>query len=96
MNQKELINEISVILQKHDIKKKVADDIGFHITDWYDNLEELHLCIKDIKSYDSEKVYQIITDFLIHAPSHIAAASKLMTGDPVTDVFEVGAVKERR
>ena len=32
--------------------------------------------------------------FLVHAPNHIAAAAKLLTGFPVADVFCVGAVRE--
>ena len=32
--------------------------------------------------------------FLIHVPSHVAAASKLVTGIPVTDIFKVGATVE--
>ena len=31
-------------------------------------------------------------EFLVHVPAHVAAAGKLITGLPVEDVFNVGAI----
>ena len=40
------------------------------------------------------EVGQLLTDFLVHVPNHVAAASKLYTGVPVTDIFHVRATSE--
>jgi hypothetical protein len=40
------------------------------------------------------EVDELLRCFLLHVPNHVAAAGKLFTGVPVTDVFGVGAVSE--
>jgi len=40
------------------------------------------------------EVQQLLVQFLVHVPNHLAAASKLATGIPVSDVFGVGATTE--
>jgi hypothetical protein len=37
---------------------------------------------------------ELLIQFLVHAPNHLAAASKMLTDIPVTDVFGVGALEE--
>jgi hypothetical protein len=39
-------------------------------------------------------VNRLVLGFLAHVPNHLAAASKLLTGIPVTDIFGVGATSE--
>ena len=46
------------------------------------------------ESVDTEAVGVTVMQFLIHAPAHVAAASKLVTGLPVSDVFGIGATSE--
>lgn len=68
-----------------------ARDLGFHLTDWNDDaafIIALHLFPE---RFDVEEVEAGVTNFLVHAPNHIAAASKL-AGYPIKDIFEVGAL----
>ena len=46
----------------------------------------------DPRSLSRKGTVDLLYSFLIHVPPHLAAASKLLLGDPVTDVFGVGAV----
>lgn len=74
-----------------DLGEQLASDIGFHMTDWQSDagfVVALHLFPE---RFTIEEVRAGIVNFLIHAPNHIAAAAKL-TGYPITDVFEVGAL----
>jgi len=63
-----------------------AWDVGFHLTDWHDNnafLLALHL---EPEAFTPDEIAVGVTNLLIHAPNHLAAAAKLI-GHPVTDVF---------
>ena len=40
------------------------------------------------------EINKLLIRFLAHVPNHIAAASKLLTGFPVTDVFGVGSTTD--
>ena len=71
-----------------------AREIGFHMLDWSEDLSELVDLFFDPEGHTDSEVLDALMGFLIHAPNHIAAAAKLMTGVPVADIFEVGAVKE--
>jgi hypothetical protein len=41
------------------------------------------------------EVSEMLMGFLVHVPNHLAAASKLYTGMPVTDIFGVNATSEK-
>ena len=69
-------------------------EIAFHMTDWLSELEALVELYGDPAQYDNKKIVQVLMDFLVHVPNHVAAASKLMLDIPVQDVFEVGAPTE--
>jgi hypothetical protein len=72
----------------------VADDVAFHMTDWLEDLEAyVRFCAHPNKMSD-EDVSELLSDLLVHVPNHVAAASKLYTGVPVTDIFGVGATEE--
>jgi hypothetical protein len=63
------------------------------MTDWLVDLERYYdFCVHPEK-YDAQEINKLLMDFLIHVPNHVAAASKLLTGIPVSDVFGVGAVE---
>ena len=68
-----------------------ADDVAFHMTDWLDNLDAYARFCADPSSMSDAEVDKVLTDFLVHVPNHIAAAGKLYTGIPVTDIFDVNA-----
>jgi hypothetical protein len=71
-------------------------DIAFHMTDWLHELSKLCAFFEVPDRLKPREVEELLLAFLIHAPNHVAAASKLMTGVPVRDVFDVGAVDTER
>lgn len=72
----------------------VADNVAFHMTDWLEDLDAyVRFCADPGKLSDAE-VSQLLTNLLVHVPNHVAAAAKLYTGVPVTDIFGVGAISE--
>ncbi|MDJ0759311.1 MAG: hypothetical protein QNJ19_07925 [Woeseiaceae bacterium] len=73
---------------------EIRHDIAFHMTDWLADLERWYAYCQSPESLDADATASLLTDFLVHVPNHLAAASKLMTGIPVTDVFQVGATTE--
>lgn len=69
-----------------------AKQIAFHMTDWLEDLERYLSFCEAPESSSSEQLEKMLFSFLIHAPNHIAAAAVLLTGTPVSDIFNVGAV----
>ena len=67
-------------------------EIAFHMTDCLGDLRKWQSFCDDPNSMDSKQVEALLTAFLLHVPNHLAAASKLMLGVPVADIFEVGAL----
>ena len=83
-----------VIRHEVDFPAVIVDDIAFHMTDWLNNLEAYVRFCAEPQSMSDEEISQMLTEFLVHVPNHVAAASKLLTGIPVTDIFNVGATSE--
>ncbi|MCB9850308.1 MAG: hypothetical protein H6817_06345 [Phycisphaerales bacterium] len=86
---------------KERIKAAISDggrterelhDIAFHMTDWLDDLEAYHAFCRDPESVTPANLKQLLTNFLVHVPNHVAAAGKLLLDLCVWDVFGVGAV----
>jgi predicted metal-dependent TIM-barrel fold hydrolase len=77
-----------------DFSDAVVDDIAFHMTDWLADLEAYARFCAEPRSMSDEEIRQMLMAFLVHVPNHVAAASKLLTGVPVTDIFKVGAISE--
>lgn len=71
---------------------EIRRDIAFHMTDWLVDLEKWHAYCQSPESLDADQTTELLMSFLAHVPNHMAAASKLMTGIPVMDIFEIGAV----
>ena len=68
-----------------------AYDLAFHLSDWRADaafLVALHLAPT---RFSSDEVRDGITQFLVHAPNHVAAAAKV-AGWPVQDIFGIGAL----
>lgn len=89
-SQQEIIGRMSKVLAR-EFGPAVADDIGFHLSDWVADaafLVALHLFPE---RFSDAEVEEGIESFLLHAPNHVAAAAAL-TGNPIEDVFEVGAL----
>ena len=79
----------------NDYDERARNDIAFHMTDWLDELRALVDWYENPERASDAQVRATLTAFLVHAPAHIAAAAKLYTGYPVTDVFDIGAVDGR-
>ena len=63
-------------------------------TDWLDDLDAYSRFCADPSRMSDAEVGQLLTDFLVHVPNHVAAASKLYADVPVADIFGVGATSE--
>ena len=75
-----------------ELPTQSAYDLAFHLSDWRADaafLLALHLAPE---RFSIEEVREGVTQFLVHAPNHVAAAAKV-GGWPVKDVFGIGALK---
>ena len=80
--------------RKRGLANDDAVDVGFHMYDWLSDLEKFWAFTQDPDSLTLKELDTMLTNFLIHAPNHIAAAAKLYTGDGLVDVFEVGIFED--
>jgi hypothetical protein len=83
-----------VARREAELPEAAANDVAFHMTDWLDDLDAYHRFCADPSALSDAEVSRLLIQFLVHVPNHLAAASKLYTGTPVTDVFGVGATSE--
>lgn len=85
---------IDVAMRGFGLDAAAARDVAFHLTDWLDDLERLQRFYAEPEGGEPGEIADLLLQFLLHVPEHVAAAKKLATGFPVTDVFEVGALEE--
>ncbi|MCX7601045.1 MAG: hypothetical protein N2Z75_03785 [Meiothermus sp.] len=71
-----------------------ASDVALHMTDWLDDLEALVKFYQNPEALSPKEASQLLLGFLIHVPNHLGAAAKIYAGNPVRDVFKVGAVEQ--
>ena len=76
-----------------ELPESVANDVAFHMTDWLSDLEAFYQFCKSPAEFSNEQLSDLLMDFLVHVPNHVAAAGRLYSGIAVTDVFNVGATK---
>ncbi|MGB5396832.1 MAG: hypothetical protein WBN96_06755 [Gammaproteobacteria bacterium] len=79
-----------------DLDSQETDDAMFHMTDWLSDLDEWNKFCEKPDSLTPEELSELVMGFLVHVPAHVAAASKIVTGLPVTDVFGIGATSEEK
>lgn len=84
----------AALLQAEAAPPEACRDIAFHLTDWLEDLEAWQEFCANPEAYGAAEVNRLLTDFLVHVPNHLAAASKLLLDIPVTDIFGVGATGE--
>ena len=70
------------------------DDIGFHMTDWDQDLEDLIALYQRPEAFTDDQIVSMLLKFLAHVPNHLAAAKKLAGMGPIEDVFDVGVLVE--
>ena len=85
---------IDAAMRGFGLDAATARDVAFHLTDWLDDLEWLQRFYADPDDCPRDEAAERLLQFLLHVPEHVAAAKKLATGFPVTDLFEVGALEE--
>ena len=85
---------IGVALKDFDMQPTEISDAAFHMTDWLNDLKDWNSFCEKPESLTNEEVQDLLMGFLTHVPNHVAAAGKLVTGIPVTDIFDVGATVE--
>ena len=93
-DQDKIRKAIGVALNGMEMRQTDISDAAFHMTDWISDLEEWTMFCENPDSLTSCQIQDLLMDFLIHVPNHVAAASKLVTGIPVQDIFNVGATVE--
>lgn len=74
------------------LSKKAAREAAFHLSDWIAELHALVLLIRSAR-WKPDHARDVLLSFTCHAAHHIAAAHRIVMCDPVTDIFEIGAVK---
>ena len=80
------------MLQEAGLPESTADDVAFHMTDWLDDLERFARFCAEPDKWSDKGTEKMLLAFLIHVTNNVAAASKLLTGIPVTDVFAIDAI----
>ena len=85
-----------VARREMELSDAAADGVAFHMTDWLDDLDAYSRFCADPSRMSDAEISELLTGFLVHVPNHVAAAGKLYTGVPVTDIFGVSATSEER
>ncbi len=93
-DEKAIVTSIEKAMKEMDFTDEKAHDIAFHMTDWLSDMAELQQFYETPDKLSHDEISDLLMGFLLHVPNHIAAASKLISDFPVTDVFGVGAVSE--
>ena len=95
MDRKKIVAAIERALELEGYgDSEIRRDIAFHLTDWLPDLHAWHDYCESPESMTSSDTVEMLVQFLLHVPNHLAAASKLLIDVPVTDVFGVGATTE--
>lgn len=71
-----------------NLSEAAACDGAFHMDDWLKELEAFHRFCQSPGALSNE---DLLMDFLVYVPNHVAAARKLYMGFPVADIFKVGS-----
>lgn len=74
--------------------ERVAYDIGFHMTDWLSDLQEIVELYSNIDNVTSEEIELFMYRFLAHVPNHLNAAKKLSGMGKVEDIFKASIFEE--
>ena len=71
-----------------------AKDIGFHMTDWDHNVDDLIRLYENPTAFTNDEAIDLVLFFVAHVPNHVAAAKRLAGMGPIEDVFNVGVLVE--
>jgi len=84
----------AAVRTESELPERVARDVAFHMTDWLDDLVEYYEFCARPDRLSPPAINKLLIDFLMHVPNHVAAASKLLNGIPVADIFGVGSTSD--
>ncbi len=87
-----IVRTLCEAAERNGLPDETADEFAYHMTDWLDELDGLNRVFADPGSMTDEERDDAVMQFVIHAPAHLAAASRMYMGFPVRDVWEIGAV----
>ncbi|CAN5153156.1 hypothetical protein BH11PSE11_BH11PSE11_32420 [soil metagenome] len=94
-DEKAIYDRIADVAQTEmDLAEAVARDVAFHMTDWLNELDAFSRFCQSPGALSSDELSNLLMDFLVHVPNHVAAAGKLYTGFPVTDIFKVSSTSQ--
>lgn len=94
MNLDALKNRILDSLEEWDLSIEERREVVFHLTDWMDDYHSLKKVFESPENLNDKEIAEILMQFLIHVPNHLAAASKIGLDIPVTDIFDVKSTTE--
>ncbi len=72
-----------------DYPPDTALELAFHLVDWHSDAAFIMAVHLFPERFTPEELSAGALMLLVHAPNHLAAAAKL-SGNPVSDIFEVG------
>lgn len=76
-----------------ELSSSESADVAFHMTDWLGDLDRLVQFYSAPEQFSDQEVHRLLVNFLVHVPNHVAAAAALLADSPVSDIFQVGAVR---
>lgn len=83
----------SALEETYNIKSEISHGTAFYMTDWLEDMSDLHEFYISPESYTSKQTTDLLMKFLLHVPNHLVAAHKLYTNEPVSDIFGIGALE---
>ena len=89
-----MLDRVTRALVAVGVPEARARDAAFHMSDWKDDLDKWSAVWENPGGFDDEELTDVIYGFLIHVPSHVNAAKKLLELGPVEDVFGVGIFED--
>lgn len=87
--EKDIIRKKIEAVFAESLSKDKAAKVGFHMTDWLDDLSELLNVFESPSSADEKEFETKVLAFLAHATDHVVAANKLTSGLAITDTFKL-------
>lgn len=85
----------AALMEDQELRAAAAEDIGFHLSDWHVEAAFLVAVHLFPERFTPEEVSQGVSDFLIHAPGHVAAAAAIY-GTPASEDYVDEMLKESR
>lgn len=98
MQQKIMGNRVRERIQEaiqhtSELTASESADVAFYMTDWLGDLDRLVQFYSAPEQFSDQEIHRLLVNFLVHVPNHVAAGAALLADCPVSDIFQVGAVR---